>query len=214
MVSRTRGRPNKSGVSAIPDAVLLSLVLQAFGENGFDGTSIREIARQLNVSHNLIPQRFGTKKRLWFAAVDWGFGKLEEELVREGKSLGDDELVVLRGLFVKTIEIHAAHPALLQIVNQEASRPGPRLDYLFDTYLKPAREFGDQWMAKLVAEGRLKPTSGSLLYFLTIHGLGGLFALPALSERMADLDGDVRATSIREQAVLAAGIIFDGLLPR
>jgi TetR/AcrR family transcriptional regulator len=50
MVSRTRGRPNKSGVSAIPDAVLLSLVLQAFGENGFDGTSIREIARQLNVS--------------------------------------------------------------------------------------------------------------------------------------------------------------------
>jgi TetR/AcrR family transcriptional regulator len=214
MVGRSRGRPEKSTGGAIPDEVLLDLVLQAFGKSGFDGTSVREIARELNVSHNLIPQRFGTKKKLWFAAVDYGFSRLEQELVREGEILGEDQLVVLRGLLAKTIELHATYPALLQIVNQEAGQPGPRLDYLVDTYINPAREFGDQWIAKLVAEGRLKAASGSLLYFLTIHGAGAMFALPGLTQRMGDQHGEARVKTIRRQAQQAADIIFNGLLPR
>ena len=88
MVSRTRGRPLLSKGNAITGYKLLDAVLIAFGENGFDGTSVREIARGLQVSHNLIPQRFGSKKRLWYAAVDHGFGRVSEELIREAKTLG------------------------------------------------------------------------------------------------------------------------------
>jgi hypothetical protein len=40
------------------------------------------------VSHNVIPQRFGSKKKLWDAAVDHGFGRVSEELIREAKTLG------------------------------------------------------------------------------------------------------------------------------
>ena len=38
-------------------------------------------SRQLGVSHNLIPQRFGSKDRLWYAAVDQGFGTLLSDLL-------------------------------------------------------------------------------------------------------------------------------------
>ena len=54
--------------------------LDEFAENGFAGTSVRKLARDLGVSHNLIPQRFGSKERLWYAAVDQGFGALATDL--------------------------------------------------------------------------------------------------------------------------------------
>ncbi len=84
MVTRARGRPAHSAVS---DDILLETALQSFGENGYDGASVREIARRLEVSHNLIPQRFGSKENLWYAAVDHGFGRLEKDLLARGTRL-------------------------------------------------------------------------------------------------------------------------------
>ena len=211
MGTRTRGRPAQSAVS---DDVLLETVLQSFGENGYDGASVREIARRLDVSHNLIPQRFGSKENLWYAAVDYGFGRLEQDLQREAQTLGKDELLVLRGLILSFIEINALHPSLLQIINQEASQPGPRLDYLFKNYIKPVRDFGDVWLQRLAAEGRIAPISVTLLYFLMTHGAGGLFALPALSKRLRSGASNKTKETIGEQAQSAVNVIFDGLLPR
>lgn len=211
MVARARGRPVHCAVS---DALLLETALQSFGENGYDGASVREIARRLKVSHNLIPQRFGSKEALWYAAVDHGFGRLEKDLLRAAQSLGKDELSVLRGLILSFIEINALHPSLLQIINQEASQPGPRLDYLFRTYIKPVRDFGDSWLTRLADEGRINPVSVTLLYFLMTHGAGGLFALPALTKRLRRGVANKNRESIRVQAESAVNIIFDGLLPR
>lgn len=211
MATRARGRPAQSAVS---DDTLLEAALQSFGENGYDGASVREIARRLEVSHNLIPQRFGSKEKLWYAAIDHGFGRLIKDLVREAETLGSDELLVLRGLICSFIEINALHPSLLQIINQEASQPGTRLDYLFATYIKPVRDFGDAWLVRLADEGRMAPVSVTLLYFLMTHGAGGMFAFPALTTRLDGNTGKLDRATIREQAENTVSILFDGLLPR
>ncbi len=211
MASRTRGRPTQCAIS---DDDLLEAVLQSFGENGYDGTSVREIARRLEVSHNLIPQRFGSKEDLWYAAVDHGFGRLANDLTREAQTLGSDELLILRGLIRSFIEINAQHPSLLQVINQEASQPGPRLDYLFDTYIRPVRDFGQAWLTRLAAEGRIRPVSVSLLYFLMTHGAGGMFALPALTKRLGKGRAHTSALSVQDEAQSAVNVFFDGLLPR
>jgi AcrR family transcriptional regulator len=211
MVARARGRPVQSAVS---DDILLESALQSFGEHGYEGASVREIARRLQVSHNLIPQRFGSKEALWYAAVDHGFGRLEQDLLRAAQALGNDELLVLRGLILSFVEINALHPSLLQIINQEASQPGPRLDYLFKTYIKPVRDFGDAWLSRLAAAGRITPVSVTLLYFLMTHGAGGLFALPALTKRLRQGVASRKRETIRAQAESAVNILFDGLLPR
>lgn len=211
MATRARGRPAQTAVS---DAALLEAALQSFAENGYEGASVREIARRLDVSHNLIPQRFGAKEKLWYAAVDHGFGQLARDLKREAQTLGSDELLVLRGLIVSFIEINALHPSLLQIINQEASQPGPRLDYLFENYIKPVREFGEAWLDHLAEQGRTKPISVTLFYFLMTHGAGGMFALPGLAKRLDKGAKGKTKLSVRQQAERAVSIIFDGLLPR
>jgi AcrR family transcriptional regulator len=52
----------------IADDALLDAALQAFADLGFEGASVRAVAREIGVSHNTINERFGSKDKLWQAA--------------------------------------------------------------------------------------------------------------------------------------------------
>jgi AcrR family transcriptional regulator len=216
MAGRSRGRP-AAGEVAVTTEDLLDRALEAFAERGFDGTSVREIARDLDVSHNLIPQRIGSKDELWLAAVDRGFGFLAVELtgVLVEVNDADDDLARLRALVRKFIEANAARPALLRVINQEAVNPGPRFDHIFDNYIAPVRDMGQELLGRLRAAGKVRSDSVTLLYFLMTNGGGGALTLPALAARLgAPVDpGDPEA--VRAHAEEATAVIFEGLgLPR
>jgi AcrR family transcriptional regulator len=49
---------------------ILARGLTAFAELGYDGASVRVLARRLGVSHNFINDRFGSKGRFWRAVID------------------------------------------------------------------------------------------------------------------------------------------------
>jgi AcrR family transcriptional regulator len=210
--SRGPGRPAKDAGPAVGDEDLLDAALQAFAENGFDGTSLREVARDLGVSHNLIPQRFGSKERVWRAAVDRGFGALLVELLRVAEDPPGDDLERLRATVVRFVEANASRPALLRIINQEATSPGPRLDYLFDNYIDPVRRMGADLLADLRDRGAIRTDSVSLFYFLMTHGAGGPMALPALAERFGETVDPTDPAAIHHAAVEAVDVLFDGIL--
>jgi AcrR family transcriptional regulator len=150
---------------------------------------------------------------LWFAAVDHGFaalaGALAETLV---EAEDDDDLAQLRALVVRFIEVNAVRPALLRIITQEATTPGPRLDHLFNRYIDPVREFGSDLLARLAATGQVRTDSVSLLYFLMTHGAGGPLALPGLAERFGDAIDPSDPDAVHRHAVEATAVIFDGLV--
>lgn len=218
--ARPRGRPASGDPTTLSDEQVLDAALEAFAERGFDGTSIRELSRALGVSHNLIPQRFGSKDHLWQAAIDHGFGRLLDALVELDGGTEDEELEVevgldrLRSLIVAFVEANAARPALLRIINQEAANPGPRLDHLFDSYIDPVRQFGSQVLDGLRADGKVRSDSVSLLYFLMVHGIGGRFALPGLASRFGEDPAELTAEQRRDQVLEAVDVLFDGLVER
>ncbi len=214
MTRRKPGRPASSDDTVLADHVVLDCVLSTFGDHGFEATSVREIGRRLGISHNLIPQRYGTKQKLWYAAVDFGFEQLAAALDASSKALDPDDLVQLRGLIVRFIEINAQNPALMRIITQEATAPGPRLDYLFETYIDPVRKMGEAWLDKLVAEGRITHSSVTLMYFFMTHGAGGFVALPALTERFGEIIPDGDPDAVHDWAERAVSILFEGLIPR
>lgn len=215
MPSRPRGRPAAGDPSTVTTEALLDRALASFAERGYDGTSVRELARELGVSHNLIPQRIGSKEQLWYAAVDQGFSALAGALADAAvtQESGDD-LQRLRALVVRFVEANAARPSLLRLINQEAAAPGPRLDHLFDRYIDPVREFGEDLLARLRAEGRVRTGSVALVYFLMTHGAGGPAAFPALAGRFgAAVDPD-DPVAVHRHAVEVTDLLFDGLVLR
>jgi AcrR family transcriptional regulator len=203
-------------VAGDPDALsteqLLDAALDAFAERGFDGTSVRELARALGVSHNLIPQRIGSKAQLWQAAVDRGFGQLALALATALNDDPGDDLSRLRAVVVRFVEANAARPALLRIITQEAANPGPRFDHLFDHYIDPVRIFGQDLMARLAATGQLRTDSVALMYFFMTHGAGGPLALPAMAERFGSRIDPGDAEAVRRHAEAAVNVLFDGLV--
>ncbi|MDQ2648159.1 MAG: TetR/AcrR family transcriptional regulator [Actinomycetota bacterium] len=209
---RPRGRPPGGGLAHSTEE-LLDRALEAFAERGYEGTSVRELARDLGVSHNLIPQRLGSKEDLWFAAVDRGFGFLAVELtsVLVEVNDADDDLARLRALVRRFIEANARRPALLQVISREAVSPGPRLDHIFDTFIAPVRDFGDDLLRRLRAEGKVRNDSVSILYFLMTHGGGGAAALPGLAARLGAPVDPSDDAAIRAHAAAVTEIIFDGL---
>ena len=212
MALRARGRP-ASGDEVVSTERVLDAALEAFADRGYEGTSVRELARGLGVSHNLIPQRVGTKDQLWYAAVERGFAALTVALVTAVEELDEaDDLERLRALVVRFIEANAADPALLRIITQEAAAPGPRLDHLFTTYIEPVQVFGSDLLRRLKASGEVRTDSAALVYFLMTHGAGGPAALPALAERFGEAPADADPDAAHRRAVEAAAVIFDGLV--
>ena len=213
VATRPRGRPAADDPTTVSTEAILDAALRAFAERGYDGTSVREVARSLGVSHNLIPQRIGSKDDLWYAAVERGFAALSVALVTAIAELDEaDDLDRLRALVVRFIEANSANPALLRIITQEAAAPGPRLDHLFTTYIGPVHEFGSDLLRRLKASGEVRTDSAALVYFLMTHGAGGPAALPALAERFGEEPADADPEAAHRRAVEATAILFDGLV--
>lgn len=215
MEPRGRGRPTAGDPSAISTERLLDVALDAFAERGYEGTSVREIARDLGVSHNLIPQRVGSKEELWRRAVDQGFGRLTLDLltVFNDDDPGDD-VERLRAVVVRFVEANATRPALLQVIQQESVTPGPRFDYLFDNFIDPVRLFGAELLARLRKAGEVRTDSVALLYFFMLHGAGGPVALPAMAERFGNAVDPDDPVAVRRHAEEAVDLLFAGLLER
>ena len=214
MGARARGRPPAGDPSTVSTERLLEVALDAFADRGYEGTSVRELARGLGVSHNLIPQRIGSKDDLWHRAVDHGFGQIAAALAAVDTGTDAGDLERLRALVVRFVEANAARPALLRIISREAITPGPRFDYLFDRYIDPVRVYGADLLARLEAEGQVRTGSVGLVYFFMTHGAGGPLALPALAERFGDAVDADDPEAVRRHATEAVALMFEGLTTR
>lgn len=67
--SRAMGRRSKEE-SKETRALIVKNACSLFCEKGYDNTSIREISKLTNVTHNTIRHHFGSKKDIWMAVIE------------------------------------------------------------------------------------------------------------------------------------------------
>jgi TetR/AcrR family transcriptional regulator len=197
--------------TVVSDGALLDLALDAFADGGYDGTSVRELCRRLGVSHNLVHERYGSKEQLWYAAIDHGFRRLANDLANAAMvvPLDGDEIVRLRAILVRYVEVTAERPALIRIINQEAARPGGRLDHVYEQYIRPAHEVADAVLRSLERQGRARRVSPAALHFLVGHGAGGVVSLPALAAKFPGDHGSLTDQAREAVDIVLAGIVAD-----
>src|SRR5262249_17422713 len=149
----------------IEEEALLDRLLDAFADLGFEGTSIRELCRHLGVSHNLIHTRYQSKENAWYRAVDHGFEALGVALNAEPEEGWPvDGLEVLRHAMERYAAATIERPALARIIAQEAARPGPRFDYMYEKYIEPWRRVTDALLHSLQEDGTLRAGSIDTAY--------------------------------------------------
>ena len=191
----------------VEESDLLDLLLTAFADLGYDGTSVRAICRHLGVSHNMIHQRYQSKEAAWTAAVDHAFARLTEALFAPLDE-GVEGVEALRAVMRRWVDVTVAQPALARIIHQEAARPGPRFDYMYEKYIGPVQEFTRSTVLGEQKTGTVRPGPLSAAYFfLTTWGIGGIASSQPLAQA-AGADGD----DPFESAYLAIDIVIDGLV--
>ena len=124
-MKRGRGRPR-----LYEDDVLLDAAYQAFARHGYDAMSVRTLAAELGLSHGALRRRFGTKDKLFDAAVDRGLFRLgtamEAEAARRPQ-LPSDDLAALREIIRRFLAVLAQQPDLAQLAQLSVKRRFPPL---------------------------------------------------------------------------------------
>lgn len=179
---------------------LLTAAAEAFAENGFKGTSTRDIAARAGVHHPLITYHFKSKDVLWRAAVSRVFDRFVRMLVEKREQLADasprQRATVLMRQYV---HFAAQNPEMHKILFQEASHANPRIDWLIDTYLRPLYDAGVKDLIVLQDQGIAPPGSPAILYNLIRLSTASLLALRFEVRGTSGLDFD-RTETIDELA--------------
>ena len=189
------------------EAEILARGLTAFAELGYDGASVRELARRLGVSHNFINDRFGSKEAFWRAVID---RSLAAQVARLGVVLsvpGDDELARLRHLVHVFHQANLAEPDLPRILQSESIRGGARLEYVFQHYLVPIRDAVAPLVERLVAQGRVRPFPLDVMVYAVVAMNSVNAEVPFVS-----LLGETFAVDPDGFARMLGEILLDGLV--
>ncbi len=196
--------------SIVTQQKLLDAAIEAFSENGFKGTSTRDIAERAGVHHPLITYHFKNKDKLWRVAADKIFRDFRRSLAA---SLEDhkDECPKERMTSMVRAYVHYAksQPALHKVMVQEASYPNPRLDWLIETHLKPFFDTTFEMLEQLQAIGVAPPGNPRLLFNMIRLSSGGLLALGNELKASSDIDIDDDAT-LDEIADLIVTVFLPG----
>ena len=167
---RRRGRPRADEAQITQDQVL-GVSLRAFAAKGYHGMSVRDLNKELGVSHNLIHRRFGSKAKLWEATVDRWFVEFTDQLDPVLDSiLPGEPLEAFRAFIVAFIVESAAKPDLLRMTMVEAATDGPRLDYLWERHLRPFGQRVRRVVSSLEGGERYVMVPQGTMFFLLAHG--------------------------------------------
>jgi AcrR family transcriptional regulator len=155
--------------------LILVAALKSFAEKGFDGATTREIASRAGVNHGLIPYYFGTKPKLWQAAVDRAFAQLEAGL----DAVNDDSTIVddrerTRLLIRRYVRFVAKNPEFVLMMHDEGRRRGPRMRWIVDRHVSRLFAAISEQMQRAQALGILPSDVAPVHFHYILAGSVGL----------------------------------------
>lgn len=196
--------------SIVTQQKLLDAAIAAFSENGFKGTSTRDIAERAGVHHPLITYHFKNKETLWRAAADKIYREFNLSLVKAMSEVPDVDAKAKATAFVRTyLQYSRSQPALHRVILQEANYPSERLDWLVENHLRPLFDEVHKALANLQDMGVAPAGNPALLFNMIRVCAGGLIALKLELKHTSDIDLD-SDEQVEELAEMIIRVFFPG----
>ncbi|WP_242129813.1 TetR/AcrR family transcriptional regulator [Sphingobium sp. Sx8-8] len=143
--------------------------LKVFAKNGFEGSSLRQIARDANVTDALIHYHFGGKEKLWREVASELYDKMH---IRSDADLresdGVDELTEMAVRTRSLMEFLLENPDLHALIAPELQNHSPRTDFLISNFYKPRFFTALKGISKAQEMGELPPGPPVLLNIIVI----------------------------------------------
>ncbi len=115
-------------------SALLKAAIKVFAQNGFDGTTVKDLADEAGVNVSMVSYYFGGKECLYKTMLEnFGLERVSsaERLLKSPRSR--EEFALRLGLFAENIfEIYAKEPELVRIVHRSIDIASPLTDHLFE----------------------------------------------------------------------------------
>jgi AcrR family transcriptional regulator len=212
--TRKPGRPRLRDQSVPATELILELALEEFGQHGFEGANITDIAAKAGVAKPLVHYHFETKEKLWQAAVSYAMEKLSAEFRNMNFELKDLDPVAAISVVIRRYTYFCArNHAATNIVVQEVARGTDRAKWLADTYLKPLFLVAESFLQAAAAKGQLRDVNPAHLLSMVSGAINGFFAFSDLLSEMYDVD-PLTEESAGEHAEMVVDVLLNGLRAR
>lgn len=180
-------------------AALLEQAERTVREHGADELSLRELARQVGVSHSAPRRHFADRQALRNALAEAGFERLGAELQSAVDTAGEDFAARLRATALAYVRFATEDAALLDLMFiSKHHTDSETLDEAVERAFSAILDLILQGQAAGLLEHQGDPERVGLLLFSTMQGIAALLSrgmIPA--ERVDQLVGDAVAQFLR-----------------
>lgn len=205
--SRSPGRPSSEHASSTREDLLVSAI-NLFGDRGFDGISLSQIANEAGTDVGLTRYYFGSKSDLWKSAMDHLANQFTSELgqlqIDERTSKTETMKVVIRWF----VDMSARWPQLSRIIVFDGNTDGERGQYVAERLIKPFYVLVGQLIEGAKAEGTIVDVAPRTIFFMITHGGSFPMALPELTNKFPG--GDIGSPgNLKKHADAIIALIFN-----
>ncbi len=179
---------------------ILDAAEEAFGENGFEGTKLRDVATRVGIRIPSLYNHFDSKEALYAAVLERGIAPLLRTLVESAVDRGahgNPEDIV-----EQTVELLAERPALPRLVLHETLDGGRHLRQLLQAWLGPLLSQAEKLVAEGPAANRWDPDQLPHLVLAMYNIVVGYFAMAPLYRDLNGTDLLSREALVRQIDVL------------
>ncbi len=170
-------------------ARILQAALDLFAERGYEGASVRDIAKRAGVTHGMIKYHFEDKDRLWRAAVSFLFSRMAEEIeVTPPADSPDADFRALKGFIRQYVRYCARHPEHARIMVQASMRNDERFRWILDNFTAEQHKITMAGMKRHMDRGLWPNVPMVSLTYITVAACQTIFMLAAEAKHLHDTD--------------------------
>jgi AcrR family transcriptional regulator len=190
---------------------ILQVAIKLFSQNGFRGTTTKEIARAAGVSEAMVFRHYATKEELYHAILDWKACESKQvnpiEIVSEAMAEKDDEnvfyLMLLNGL-----NKHERDPQFMRLLFHSALEGHELAEMFIEQSIIPIYEFLSKYIAERQNDGAIRKEINPRLI---VRAFVGMMIHHALNTSLWDRKHKLLNISNEEAARDFTKILLDGI---
>jgi AcrR family transcriptional regulator len=189
-------------------ARIIEAAREAFSTMGFEGASLRGVAKEADVQHQLATYYFKTKEELWMAVMDELANGFFDQLGERIRGLdGVDAATKLRLVVREFVSYSAENPQLHRLMTMEGRKESERLIWLIKRHITRFFAISTKLIGEAQALGAVRPGDAGQLHYCAIGIATAAFSLAPEYKLVTGNDPFIRA-HVEQIADLVCDFLF------